>query len=258
MGQIAAIVHYNLREIVKDRFFYGLLVFALVLLAFGIALGTATFGAEAKIVKDAGLAAAELFGVLLAVLLVIGGVSREMERRTVFVALTKPMPRGFLVVGKYLAAVLAASVLTLLTGVITTAVNVLIENRWAWEIMVPLYYACLELALVGAVALFFIMVSTPILSGLLTLFFYVIGHTIYEVRQIAEALPSRDLWMKTVVDAAFWILPDLERLNARADVVSQIGLFGAREAAYAFLYALAYASFFVWLAIRVFARKDVK
>ncbi|MBI2058698.1 MAG: hypothetical protein HYT87_02925 [Nitrospirae bacterium] len=258
LRQIAAVVRYNLREIVKDRFFYGLFVFALLLLGLGMALGTATFGAESKIVLDAGLAGAELLGVFLAVILIIGSMSREMERRTIYVAVTKPMPRWAFVVGKYAAAVLAASALSCVTAIITVGVNVLVENTFRWGVLKAVPFICFQIGLVASAALFFTMVSTPILSGLLTVFLYVIGHTIGEVRQIAESLPSRDLWMKTVVDAAYRVFPDLEKLNARSDVISHLGLMGPRETAFAFLYSLAYASIFVWLASLVFSKKDLK
>lgn len=258
MGRVGAVIHYNLREIVKDRFFYGLLIFALLLLGFGIALGTATFGAEAKIVKDAGLAGAEILGVMLGAVLIIGGVSREIDRRTVYVALTKPMPRWAFILGKYLAAMLAAGGLSAVTVAITIMINGMVENRWAWELGWSVAFMWMQIVLVGSAALFFITVSTPILSGLLTVFLYVIGHTIYEVKRIAETLGGRDRWMRDVVDAAYLVLPDLEKLSVRSDVVVSHMALGPREIVFAFVYTAAFATFFLWVSMLIFSRRDVK
>src|SRR5262245_63757882 len=123
-GRVLAIALNTFREAIRNRILYLLLVFAVALILCAQALSLMTVGSEEKIIKDFGLATIDVFGVLTAVLLGIGLVSREIERRTVYVLLAKPIHRAEFVLGKY-----AGLVLTLLVdAAIMTAGYVLLPT----------------------------------------------------------------------------------------------------------------------------------
>src|SRR5215218_8790416 len=89
------------RESVRDRVPYNLVLFAMLLIASSYLLGQLTAGQDIKIIKDLGLAATSIFGLFIAVFIGIGLVSKEVERRSVYSLLAKPIRRSQLVVGKY-------------------------------------------------------------------------------------------------------------------------------------------------------------
>ena len=94
------------RDSIRERVAYGLVFFALMLMAASFLLAQITAGQDVKIIKDLGLAAIELAGILMAVFVGVGLVSREIERRSVFSLLSRPLPRWEFIVGKYCGLVL--------------------------------------------------------------------------------------------------------------------------------------------------------
>src|SRR5437762_1472056 len=94
------------RESVRDKVLYNLVFFAVFLIAVSYLLGQLTAGQDIKIIKDLGLAAVSMFGLFIAVFIGIGLVSKEVERRSIYSLLSKPIRRQEFIVGKYLGLVL--------------------------------------------------------------------------------------------------------------------------------------------------------
>src|SRR5260370_5686538 len=129
--RVAAIASNAFREAVRDRVLYNLVVFALLLIAGAIFLGELSAGQEAKIIVDLGLSAILLFGVFIAIFVGVGLVYKEIERRTLYAILSKPVGRGEFLLGKYLGLCL-----TLLANVIVMGAAVslaLIYARRGWD-----------------------------------------------------------------------------------------------------------------------------
>src|SRR5438477_5574409 len=98
------------RESVRDKVLYNLVAFAILLIAASYVLGQLTAGQDVKIIKDLGLAATSMFGLFIAVFIGIGLVSKEVERRSVYSLLAKPIHRYQLVLGKYVGLTLTLAV----------------------------------------------------------------------------------------------------------------------------------------------------
>ena len=100
------------RESVRDKVLYNLVAFAILLMGASYLIGQLTAGQDVKIIKDLGLAATSIFGLFIAVFIGIGLVSKEVERRSIYALLAKPIERYQIVLGKY-----AGLVLTLVVNV---------------------------------------------------------------------------------------------------------------------------------------------
>src|SRR6185295_16727564 len=110
IARIRLVAWHVFRESVRDRMLYGIAVFALLLVGASLLIGQITAGQDLKIIKDLGLATIELAGMLMAVFIGLGLVSREIERRSIYGLLAKPLPRWEFVVGKYIGLVLTIAV----------------------------------------------------------------------------------------------------------------------------------------------------
>src|SRR5580765_6912394 len=139
MKAIAAIAVNVFRESVRDKVLYNLVAFAILLIGASYVLGQLTAGQDVKIIKDLGLAATSIFGLFIAVFIGIGLVSKEVERKSVYSLLPKPIHRYQLIVGKY-----AGLTLTLVVNVLVMTLAfyaVLLYTAWgidpvvqsAWE-----------------------------------------------------------------------------------------------------------------------------
>ena len=102
MKAIGDIAINAFRESVRDKVLYNLVLFAVLMMGASYLIGQLTAGQDVKIIKDLGLAATTIFGLFIAVFIGIGLVSKEVERRSIYSLLSKPIHRYHLIVGKYL------------------------------------------------------------------------------------------------------------------------------------------------------------
>ena len=252
-GRVTAIALNTFREAIRNRILYLLLVFALALILCARALSLMTVGSEEKIIKDFGLATIDLFGVLTAVLLGIGLVSREIERRTVYVILAKPIERSEFVLGKY-----AGLVLTLLVNTLVMSAcfyGVLIVQGIADAAILPaLLLLFLQLMVVTALAILFSCLTNPIVSCILTLAIYVIGHLLWSLDLLKARMVSGA--GKALCDGLGYLLPHLDRFDIKGQVVQGIPVAPAALCGAA-IYALVYGGAVLLLACAVFQRKEL-
>jgi ABC-type transport system involved in multi-copper enzyme maturation permease subunit len=108
--KIAAIAINTFREAVRDKVLYSLLFFAIALIGASVVLNKLTIGQQTKIITDFGLASISIFGTMIAIFVGIGLVSKEIDRRTIFTIVSKPVSRAAFLVGKYLGLVLTLAV----------------------------------------------------------------------------------------------------------------------------------------------------
>jgi ABC-type transport system involved in multi-copper enzyme maturation permease subunit len=117
VGRTLAIARNAFREAVRDRVLYNLVLFVLLLIAGAIFLGELSAGQEAKIIVDLGLSAMLLFGAFIAIFVGVGLVYKEIERRTLYAILSKPIGRGQFLLGKYLGLCLTLLINVLVMGI---------------------------------------------------------------------------------------------------------------------------------------------
>ncbi len=268
MKATAAIAVNVFRESVRDKVLYNLVLFAVLLMGASYLIGQLTAGQDVKIIKDLGLAAISVFGLFMAVFIGIGLVSKEVERRSIYSLLAKPIDRYQLVVGKY-----AGLVLTLVVNISIMALAlylVLAYMAWqaapmarkAWEapaldphLLVAVFLIFLELALVTAIALFFSTFSTPMLSAALTLGLFVAGHFSGDLRDFGAVVDSPAA--ARLARGLYWVLPNLAQFDVKAQVVHGVPVPGG-AIALSCAYAVLYIGVLLVAGVTVFARRDFK
>lgn len=250
---IKVIALNTFKEAVRDRILYLLLFFAALSILVSRILALLTVGDRAKIIKDVGLASISFFGALMAILIGTGLVYKEIEKRTIFTLISKPMRRHEFLLGKFFGLVLTLLVMLALMSVIFLALVFFHTFSVEWKMLLAILYIFIELILITAVAILFSSFSTPILSSLFSLCFYLIGHFSWSLETLIKKIPAGIL--KVMAQIVYTILPDLENFNFKTEVVHgltippQVLLYSA---AYGFLYTV----FILSLAILVFRRRD--
>jgi Cu-processing system permease protein len=256
------------RESIRDRVPYGMVIFAVLLIAASYLISQLTAGQDIKIIKDLGLAAISIFGLLIAVFIGIGLVSKEVERKSIYALLTKPVTRPQFILGKYAGLVLT---LTVNIAAMTVAfygllfymnANTSEMVRSAWpapatdpQLLVAILLVLAELCVVTAVALFFSTFTSPLLATLLTLGLWVAGHFNADLRNFENVIDVPAIaWLAKVL---YYTLPNLAPFNVKAEVVHGFPV-ATRHVALTLLYAAVYASLLLTAAIAVFRRRDFK
>jgi ABC-type transport system involved in multi-copper enzyme maturation permease subunit len=264
----AAIAVNVFRESVRDKVLYNLVLFAVLLTAASYLIGQLTAGQDVKIIKDLGLSATSVFGLFIAVFIGIGLVSKEVERRSIYALLSKPIHRYQLLVGKYCGLVLTLAVNV---AVMSAAIYVVLAYM-AWNVPAPVRAVWdapaldpamlkavtlifVELMLVTAVALFFSTFSTPILSAAFTFGFYIVGHFSGDLRNFQQVVDSPAA--ARLARGLYWVLPNLAQFDIKADVVHGIHV-PLGYLAITIAYAAVYIGVLLAVAMLVFSRRDFK
>lgn len=251
--RIAAIAVNTFREGIRDRILYLPFFFALAAVVLSRVLAILTVGDRVKIIKDVGLASISLFGMLIAVLIGTGLVYKEIDKKTIYTLLAKPLERWQFLLGKFLGLVLILAVLTAVMAVVFLGVVLAHTGRVDGPLLLALLFIFLELVLITAVAMLFSCFSTPILSSVFTLAFFVIGHFSWGLQTLIDKArpgPSR-----TALRLLAAVLPDLENFNYKTDAVYGLKIL-PRYYAFSALYGLAYTLFVLALAVLIFKRRD--
>ncbi len=265
---MALVAQAVFKESVRDRVPYSMVAFAVLIIAASYLISQLTAGQDMKILKDLGLAAIAAFGLLIAVFIGINLVSKEVERRSVFAVLAKPLSRPQFILGKYFGLVLTLvvnlSVMTLAFYAVLLYVDFttdpLLKTAWPApaldpRLVVAVILIVAELMLVTAIALFFSTFASPLLSALLTLGVWVAGHFNADLRNFETVLDVRPVAL--LARAVYYALPNLAPFNVRAEVVHGVAV-PVSHTALTLAYAAVYISILLFGAIAVFRRRDFK
>lgn len=256
MKRILIIARNTFREAVRDRVLYNLVVFVLLITASAIFLGELTAGQEARTIVNLGLSAMLLFGAFISIFVGVSLVSKEIERRTVYAVLSKPVGRGEFIVGKYLGLCLTLLVNVFVMGIgVSLALIYVGGGSLAFSIWGAIFLIFLELAILTAVAILFSSFSSPALSALLTFLIFIIGNFSASLRDFAENLGSQGA--KIFFNFLYYFLPNLSHysfiINASHGDTPTFNLIGS-----AFLYAIVYIVILIAASIFIFSRRNFK
>jgi ABC-type transport system involved in multi-copper enzyme maturation permease subunit len=256
--KVVEIAKVTVREAQRQRLAVNLLVFAVLLVSSSLVLSQLTFGEQYRIIVDIALTAMEVFGTLIAVFLGANLVAGDVERRTVFPIVAKPVSRAQYVAGRY-AGLVATTTLNLgvmavfFVGALAFYLRGLGFVRDT-PLVATLGAMALQFAMIAAVAVFFSSFSTATLSAIFTLCLVVAGHLASDLVRYWSNQGVAAAW---VGKALYLVVPNLEALNFKEAMVYRDALPAGSTAA-AFLYGVLYTAGVVAVAAAIFSRRDLR
>jgi ABC-type transport system involved in multi-copper enzyme maturation permease subunit len=246
------------REAVRDRVLYNLVFFALLMIAAALLVGQISIGIERLVIINLGLTSISAFGLVMAVFLGVGLIHKEMDKRTLYALLAKPIPRWQFLVGKFAGLLLTLAVNTFFMMLGLGAALLAVSRRFTREdlsILVAVYFILLGLGLVTALALLFSCFSTPMLSTIFTASLYIAGLFAADIRAFGTMTQNRALEMVTA--ASYYLLPSFKNFNVIAAAAHGNAIplrLVWQNSAYAALYLLV----ILLAASAIFANRELK
>jgi ABC-type transport system involved in multi-copper enzyme maturation permease subunit len=258
MRRIASIAWHTFKESVRERVLYNLIVFALLLIGAAILFASISVGIERIILVNLGLSSISVFGLLMAIFIGIGLVSKEIERQSIYSILSKPVRRAEFILGKYFGLLLTLVINTAIMTVGFYAALFYQKRTLAAADLIVLqavYFILLQFALVIGLALLFSCISTPVLSALFTFCVYVIGNFLANIRWFGQETGSALVEKATML--LYYLLPNFGDFN----VITQVA-HGQRVPGYLLLanslYALLYVTILIAAAILIFEKREFR
>lgn len=233
---ILVVAKNTFKESVRDKVFYALFAFAFVAITFTIFLGSISLDETLHVVRSLGLAGIYLFGLLITIFLGTSLMYKEIERRTLYFILSKPISHGQVVVGKFLG--LFASVALSIVGMALVYLGVVWYSGSGFDKLglLAIFYEILEIGLLIALTVFFSTFSKPLPSMVYALLVIYIGHSL---GMLVEFTKRGSVFAHNFVQALYYILPNLEKFNIR-DLV----LYGGAPSLSATLLVVLYATLY--------------
>lgn len=235
----------TLRETIRDKVLYVILIFALLMICSGILLSHLSMNQQGKIVMDLGLSAISIFGLIITVFVGTNLLNKEIDKKTIYLLISKPIRRTDFILGKYLGLCLTLFVIVLAMsiafyGILWYTLKSIGLDFLAWvpNSAMALALIYVELMLLTAAAIFFSTFSSPVMSAMFTLGLYFIGHLSHDLVQFGKLTGQETL--TRITELLFYVLPDLERLNLKNVLLNQpvsMDVFG-NSLAYGLLYIL--------------------
>ena len=245
------------REAVRDRVLYNLIAFALLLSAAAVLVGQISIGIERLVVINLGLTAVSLFGIVIAIFIGIGLVSKEIEKRTLYTVLSRPVRRWEFIAGKFfgLSGTLAVNTFFMAIGVFAALLYVSRHLTHSDSgVLVALYFIVLQFVILTALALLFSSFSSPLLSAVFAFALFIIGSFAEDLRGFAHMAHGA---AGSVATAAAYLVPNFSALNVISQAAHGTPISGQTillNTTYAVLYTVAVLAG----AILIFERRNLK
>ena len=258
IGRLWAIAFNTYREAVRDRVLYNLILFALLIVGSSVIFGQISLQISRIVLINLGLTAISLFGIVIAIFIGIGLVSKEIEKRTLYTVLAaRPVRRWEFITGKFLGLVMTLTVNAGLMSVGFFAAVLYVSHglgRGDLQLLTAIYFILLEFVMITALALLFSTFSTPVFSSIFAFAIFAIGTFGEDLRGFARMAHGAAHWMMT---AAAYLVPNFASLN----VISQVAHDTPVEPKLILLntlYALVYTAAVLTASVWIFERRNLK
>ncbi len=253
--RIQTLASNTIREAIRNKLLYTLLGFAVVMIGSGVVISTLSYVEVDEILQDIGMAAIRFFSAGIAIFVGIGLIHGEVDRRTIFTILSKPVSRTEFLIGKFVGLTLTVWLQLLLMALAFGLVSWLAGASLGWSHGIAILLIGFELMVLVAIATVFSSFTTPMLAALFTVGFWLIGHLSRDLYALSQQ--SDEGSVSTMAGWIFRLLPDFEVFNKTLEAVHGLPISTA-EIGMAFVYAIGYTICTLTLGSIIFNRRDFK
>ena len=258
MGRLWTIAWNTFREAVRDRVLYNLILFALLMVMASVLFGQISLAINRIVLINLGLTAISLFGIIIAIFIGIGLVSKEIDKRTLYTVLAaRPVHRWEFITGKFLGLVLTLTVNALLMSLGFFAAVFYVSGKLGaadLPLVAAIYFILLEFVLITALALFFSTFSTPVFSSIFAFAIFAVGTFADDMRGFAQMATGATRWAMT---GAAYLVPNISALNVISRVAHNNPV-APRLILLNTLYVVVYAGAVLTASVWIFQRRNLK
>lgn len=251
--RLRAIILNTFIESIRDKILIVLLIVGFILMASSKFIKPLALGEEAKIIKDLCFSAINFISILIAIL--IGGrlIYKEIEKRTIYLVLSKPIKRWEFILGKYVGQML---LLFFVIGILTIAFGVVLlltDTKANYLILLPNLLLIFQLSIITSLAIFFSTFATPLTASIFTFILYFIGHLTRDLKALSQI--SKSPIVKIIANFLYYTLPNLANFDIKGKVVHEIPIFPS-HIYLPIIYSLLWTLGLLYFSFLIFERKD--
>jgi ABC-type transport system involved in multi-copper enzyme maturation permease subunit len=255
MLKVWALAHNTFREAVRDKVLYSILFFAIGVIALSLVMQEITVGDRDKVVRSVAQGSIAAFGSIISMFLGISLVWKEVERKTVYTILSKPISRWMFVLGKYLGMMMTLGVVVVVMFAVYTLLLTIQQTFPPAIVYVSATLLIVELMLLTSWATLFSTYSAPTTAAAFTLAIFAIGHLADDIWLYGNQLDNPGA--QAVARGLYWLLPNFEMFNIRDHAVHELAI-PWQQVVGSSVYGCLYTAAVLGVAMMVFERRDLK
>ena len=255
LSYVLTIANQTLTEARRNRVFYSVFLFALIVVLNSIIFTEVTSTTMDRVLKDVGLAAINVFALALTIFTGVGIINREIDRKSIYTILAKPVSRLGYILGKYLGLL----TIIVVTSTIMFVGLLCVMKGYKTDIRSGIFLGflgiVLEVVVLGAIAVLCSSFTTSFVSAFICAAVYISGHLSPEFLRAARKADT--LWGRKLGEAIYYLLPNLERFNFKYQATYDLGV-APSTLVMVIVFALAYAGAALLGAVIIFSRRDFR
>lgn len=253
--KLGAIASNTFKEAVRNKIFYMLILFGIIFALSSRLVGLLTLGDASKVLKNAGLASINFFSVLIAIFTGTNLIYKEIDKKTIYNIISKPITRSIFIIGKFLGLAYTLLVALVSMAAVFFLFLFISTGEFDWRILLYFGLLYLELLIITSISLVFSSFSTPILSSIFTVIVYLVGHVLWTFNEFKYKLVEPV--SRIVAHFFYYILPNLEKFNLRDQIVMSMEI-DMNAVFVSIIYGIFYIAALLILAILIFNRREFK
>lgn len=256
------------KEGIRNRAIYGISIFALLLLGANLLISSMIMQEIGKVAVDMALSTVSFAGLLLVLFVGINLMAKDLDKKTIYMVLSRPVSRSQYIFGKFLGMALliltTISFLSLFALLSIFMVKISYPSyfpRFSWSlILLAISFITIALILLSALTfLFASFSSTSFITLVLTIISYIIGQSISDVKALVEAPQAVGIKVSPVtvkvVQAAYYIFPNLSLFDIKIQAAHGLAI-PPSYIFWAFSYGIIYTALAIIVASAIFRRRE--
>lgn len=256
MHQVYIIAQNTFREAIRSKLLYVLFAFVVLLIVVAALFGSVSIGDQLQVIKNFGLFSLSLAGTLYVTIAGSTMLYKEIQRRTIFNVLARPVTRGQFLLGKFFGMVLSVFLLLIVMGGALVVFARALQGEFDWYLLQAIGFLFLEATLICAVTIFFsAIVVTPLLVGLFSFGVFLAGRSAEFIRLFADQSTSTIL--RGLLEGLYYITPHFDRLFIADQMIYGIPLLPG-QAMLSTLYVVLYCTALLAGSILFFHRRQFR
>jgi len=252
---IRAIAVNTFREAVRSKILYLFFIFGILMIFGSRVISLLAIDNPVKIIKDFGLGSIHFFSVLIVIILGIDLVSKEIDKKTIYNILSKPIKRYQFLLGKLAGMMLTIFVVLIIMFVTFIFLLWLRTGTFYINYIGFVYMTLLECLILTSFAILFSSVASQLFSTLFTLAIFMVGHSTFALKMLKGFLGKKGFGA-FLCDVLYYILPNLKNFNIKNDIVHGV-VIGFSTYIEASLYAVVYSALIFGLSVFAFNKRNL-
>ncbi len=253
MNKILTIAENTFKEAIRDKILISITVVGFLLMASSKIFVPISIGQAPKIIKDFGISIVEIFGVFIVIFIGTRIFHQEIERKTIFSIISKPVSALEFVAGKFLGLYYLIVVVQILLFLIFLIFSKFYLRTIDIYLFNVLYFLLFEFLLLDAVAIFLSCFMTPLTSGITALLLFFIAHLTFYLKDLTELLKVPGL--SALMNFPYYVLPNFSVFNVKSTVIYHLPL-SIHSYLLAFSYSLLYSFVLIIFSSFLYSKKE--